>query len=91
MNNIRQVAIVAALALGASVALGTDSDLSKKAAARRLPDWPNLEEVIIVSKCHLDAGYTMPVPQLQEKIRKNDCNLLIIIIDKGCRVSITIR
>ena len=73
MNNIRQVAIVAALALGASVALGTDSDLSKKAAARRLPDWPNLEEVIIVSKCHLDAGYTMPVPQLQEKIRKNDC------------------
>ncbi|MBP5510122.1 MAG: hypothetical protein J6Z49_04325 [Kiritimatiellae bacterium] len=48
------------------------SFLSLVAAGANL-NWPNLEEVIIVSKCHLDAGYTMPVPQLQEKIRKNDC------------------
>ena len=62
----------ACVALAASAALGADGDLAKTAAARRLPDWPNLKEVIVVSKCHLDVGYTMPVPKLQEKIRKND-------------------
>jgi len=36
------------------------------------PEYPNLEEVIVVSKCHLDAGYTMPVEKLQEKIRTSD-------------------
>ena len=45
------------------------------------PDWPNLEEVIVVSKCHLDAGYTMPVPKLQEKIRTVDCAKALALFD----------
>ncbi len=84
MNHIGQVAIVAAMALGASAALGADSDLSKKAAERKSPEWPNLEEVIVVSKCHLDAGYTMPVPQLQEKIRKDDCEKALALFARDC-------
>ncbi|MBQ8113834.1 MAG: hypothetical protein IJ146_11605, partial [Kiritimatiellae bacterium] len=83
-DKIGQVAIVAAMALGVSAALGADSDLSKKAAKRRSPEWPNLEEVIVVSKCHLDAGYTMPVPQLQEKIRKDDCEKALALFARDC-------
>ena len=45
------------------------------------PEYPNLEEVIVVSKCHLDAGYTMTVPQLQEKIRKSDCDRALALFD----------
>ena len=45
------------------------------------PDYPNLEEVIVVSKCHLDAGYTMPVPKLQEKIRTVDSEKALALFD----------
>ncbi len=45
------------------------------------PDFPNLQEVIIVSKCHLDAGYTMPVPKLQEKIRSVDSVKALALFD----------
>ena len=36
------------------------------------PDFPNLEEVIIATKCHLDVGYTATVPQLMEKYSTKD-------------------
>ena len=48
--------LVAATALGAS-------------AERKVPAWPNLEEVIIVTKCHLDVGYTHTVPELVKRYR----------------------
>ena len=59
--------------------------LAAVAANAANPDWPNLEEVIVVSKCHLDAGYTMPVPQLQEKIRTVDSEkaLALFARDRG--------
>ena len=78
---IRQVAIVAAMALGASAALGADSDLAKKAAERRSPDWPNLEEVIIVTKCHLDVGYTHTVPELVKLYRTSYMDKALALFD----------
>ena len=36
------------------------------------PDWPNLEEVIIATKCHLDVGYTATVPELMRKYSTTD-------------------
>ena len=54
---------------GAVLDKGSGSVLAKKAAERRSPDWPNLEEVIIVTKCHLDVGYTHTVPELIERYR----------------------
>jgi hypothetical protein len=36
------------------------------------PQWPELEEVIITWKCHLDIGYTHPVPEVIEKYRTRD-------------------
>ena len=48
-----------------SLALGVRAD-----ASRVVPrDWPNLEEEIIVTKCHLDVGYTHTVPELIERYR----------------------
>lgn len=80
-NKIRQVAIVAAMALGASVTQGADGELSKKAAARRSPDWPNLEEVIIVTKCHLDVGYTHTVPELVKLYRTSYMDKALALFD----------
>ena len=80
-NKIRQVAIVAAMVLGTSVAQGADSDLAKKAAARKSPDWPNLEEVIIVTKCHLDVGYTHTVPELVKLYRTTYMDKALALFD----------
>jgi hypothetical protein len=60
--------VVPAAAPGAA---GT-TDGAGHVAVRRNPAWPNLEEVIVVMKCHLDVGYTMPVPKLIEKSRTRD-------------------
>ena len=80
-NKIGQVAIAACAALAASAALGADGDLAKKAAARRSPDWPNLEEVIIVTKCHLDVGYTHTVPELVKLYRTTYMDKALALFD----------
>ena len=36
------------------------------------PNFPNLEEVIIATKCHLDVGYTATVPELMRKYSTTD-------------------
>ena len=91
MNHIGQVAIVAAMALGASAALGADSALEKKAEERRLPDWPNLEEVIIVTKCHLDVGYTHTVPELVKLYRTTYMDKALALFDSDRTVPPDLR
>jgi len=53
--------------VAASICVAT---LSPSFAAN--PDWPNLEEVIIATKCHLDVGYTATVPELMRKYSTTD-------------------
>ncbi|MBQ4198647.1 MAG: hypothetical protein II649_02075, partial [Kiritimatiellae bacterium] len=36
------------------------------------PDCPNLEEIIIAAKNHLDIGYTATVPELMRKYSTTD-------------------
>ena len=66
---VRALAVMAALALHASAEVGPNSVLAKKAVECRLSAWPSLKEVIIVTKCHLDVGYTHTVPELVERYR----------------------
>ena len=48
-------------------------------------DCPNLEEVIIASKCHLDVGFTSTVPALIDKYRTHDMDsaLALFEADRG--------
>ena len=45
------------------------------------PDWPNLEEVIIATKCHLDVGYTATVPELVRKYSTTDLDNAFALFD----------
>ena len=45
------------------------------------PDWPNLEEVIIVTKCHLDVGYTHTVPELVKLYRTSYMDKALALFD----------
>ena len=45
------------------------------------PDWPNLEEVIIATKCHLDVGYTATVPELMRKYSTTDLDNAFALFD----------
>ena len=62
----------------ASVAAG--ATLSAVAVAGN-PDWPNLEEVIIATKCHLDVGYTATVPELMRKYSTTDLDNAFALFD----------
>ena len=44
--------------------------------------WPELEEVIITWKCHLDIGYTHPVPEVIEKYRTGDMDQILAMFEK---------
>ncbi len=44
-------------------------------------DWPNLEEVIIATKCHLDVGYTATVPELVRKYSTTDLDNAFALFD----------
>ena len=45
------------------------------------PDCPNLEEVIIASKNHLDVGFTCTVPALMRRIRTSDAGGVLNLLD----------
>ena len=45
------------------------------------PDCPNLEEVIIASKNHLDVGFTCTVPALMRRIRTSDADGVLNLLD----------
>ncbi|MBQ9430118.1 MAG: hypothetical protein IJU44_01055 [Kiritimatiellae bacterium] len=45
------------------------------------PDCPNLEEVIIASKCHLDVGFTSTVPALIDKYRTRDMDSALELLE----------
>ena len=51
------------------------------AAFAGTPDWPNLEEVIIATKCHLDVGYTATVPELMRKYSTTDVDNAFTLFD----------
>ena len=51
------------------------------AAFAGTPDWPNLEEVIIATKCHLDVGYTATVPELMRKYSTTDLDNAFTLFD----------
>jgi alpha-mannosidase len=44
--------------------------------------FPNLEEVIITWKCHLDIGYTHTVPEVINKYRTHDMDQLLAMFDQ---------
>ena len=44
--------------------------------------WPELEEVIITWKCHLDIGYTHPVPEVIQKYRTGDMDQILAMFEK---------
>ena len=45
------------------------------------PDCPNLEEIIIAAKNHLDIGYTATVPELMRKYRTTDLTKTFELLD----------
>ena len=55
--------------------------LAAVAANAANPDWPNLEEVIIVTKCHLDVGYTHTVPELVKLYRTSYMDKALALFD----------
>ena len=44
--------------------------------------WPELEEVIITWKCHLDVGYTHTVPEVIHKYRADDMDKLLAMFEQ---------
>ncbi|MCW1923148.1 hypothetical protein OKA05_11340 [Luteolibacter arcticus] len=48
----------------------------------RPKEWPDLEEVIVTFKCHLDIGYTHTVPEVVEKYRASDMDHLLAVFDQ---------
>ncbi|HEX7261029.1 MAG TPA: hypothetical protein VF258_04385, partial [Luteolibacter sp.] len=45
------------------------------------PAFPNLEEVIVTFKCHLDIGYTHTVPEVIEKYRGADMDAILSMFE----------
>ena len=66
--------------LMAFVSVAAGATLSAAAVAGN-PDWPNLEEVIIATKCHLDVGYTSTVPNLMRKYSTTDLDNAFTLFD----------
>ena len=66
--------------LMAFVSVAAGATLSAAAVAGN-PDWPNLEEVIIATKCHLDVGYTATVPELMRKYSTTDLDNAFALFD----------
>lgn len=44
--------------------------------------WPDLEEVIVTFKCHLDIGYTHSVPEVIEKYRTHDMDKILAVFEE---------
>ena len=44
--------------------------------------WPGLEEVIVTWKCHLDIGFTHPVPEVVKKYRTSDMDQILATFEK---------
>ena len=49
---------------------------------QRNPSWPDLEEIIVTWKCHLDIGFTKPVPEVIADIRARDMDQLLAMFEK---------
>ncbi len=45
-------------------------------------EWPDLEEVVVTWKCHLDIGYTHPVPEVIAKYRAHDMDAILSMFEK---------
>jgi alpha-mannosidase len=56
--------------------------LAASQPAKLFSAFPNLEEVIITWKCHLDIGYTHTVPEVIEKYRTSDMDKMLAMFEK---------
>ncbi|MEI7912408.1 MAG: hypothetical protein WCK77_22475 [Verrucomicrobiota bacterium] len=63
-------------------AVEADVESVRPAVITKSPQWPDLEEVIVTFKCHLDIGYTHTVPEVIEKYRTKDMDQLLALFDQ---------
>lgn len=68
--------------LFAEIDVHTAETLAQSEPARLFRHNPNVEEVIIAWKCHLDIGYTHSVPEVIHKYRTSDMDQLLAMFEK---------
>jgi alpha-mannosidase len=73
-RNTTEKIAVELVAAGRTVAL--DTAITPPAA------YPNLEEVVVTWKCHLDIGYTHTVPEVIAKYRGHDMDAILGMFEK---------
>jgi len=76
--------LVSALMLSLGLAAIPAPELEPVPAApvTRNPEWPQLDEVIVTWKCHLDIGYTHPVPEVIAKYRGHDMDQILAMFEQ---------